>query len=226
MSQKIHMKNLDFHIIFEYNKLAIKGDEIMGDKLEKKLRDFLLYIIIIGATFMLLPLILILLNNKLVYNNIVLMGVFPLVTLGCSVYYAYKKKYDLGFAFIAPIVFIFTMFLYGIFTASPINSIIYLVAYFICGFIGLTVGDMLRKKDNKTIEDDDDDDLGYVRHRKRNVPKVVATQSHVEHVEDTVEDIEMPQHFEEHHHEVEAVPSYDDDYDLDAILAEIHNRRH
>ena len=197
----------------------------MGDKLEKKLKEFLPYIIIIGVAFLLLPLFLILLDNKVVYNNIVLMGVFPVITLGCGVYYSYNKKFDMSFSFVAPVIFIFTMFLYGIFKASPLNSIIYLVAYFICGYIGLTVGDMLKSKDKKSSKKDDDDDLGYVRHRKRNVPKRVATVSHVEAVEETVEDIEMPQRYYATSHDVEEVPSYDDEYDLDAILAEIHNRR-
>ena len=193
----------------------------MGDILEKKLKEFLPYIIIIGAVFLLLPLILIMLGNDVMYNYIVLMGIFPLVTLCCGFYYANKKKFDMSFSFVAPVIFIFTMFLYGIFKANPLNSLIFLVAYFICGYIGLTVGDMLKKKENKQSSED----TGYVRHRKKNVPKRVATTTHVQHVEETVDDIEMPQSFDEHPHEVEEVSSYDDEYDIDAILAEIHNRR-
>ncbi len=193
----------------------------MDDKLEKKLKEFLPYIIILGVTFLVLPFVLRLLGNRVLYNNIVLMGVFPVVTFGCNAFYAYKKTNDMLLSFVAPVLFIPAMFLYGIFANNAINSLIYLVSYFICGYIGLTVGDMIKGKDSSKKDDTE----GYSR-KKRNVPEKVNRHAHAQTIEDDFADIEMPQKFEETESVVDtpATQEVDDEYDLDAILAEIHSR--
>ncbi|MBR2714989.1 MAG: hypothetical protein IKB73_02135 [Ruminococcus sp.] len=200
----------------------------MEDFFEKKLKEFLPYIIIIGAVFLALPAILMLLKNRVVLNQIVLLGVFPLTSFGCCAHYAYVKKSDLYLTLVAPIIFIPTMFLYGFIRDSLLNSLIFLVSYFICGYIGLTVGEMISGK----ASDDKAENKGGrrtsgSRSRQRRVPRHVdTTAANEESVDDLViEDIEMPESFDAVHTTADETPSFDSTMsDIDSILAEIHSR--
>lgn len=196
----------------------------MDDKFEKKLKEFLPYIIIIGVVYLFLPAILVFTKSQGVLNQIVYIGVFPLTAFLCSLHYGYKKTNDLLLSLVAPVIYIPSMLLYGNLRDSVLNSIIFLVSYFICGYIGLTVGEMIKsskdKKNGNTT-------------RRRAVPTVVNTvNAYDEEDELSFDNIELPQKFDE---EVESVQyeenesmfepadSYTED-DVDAILAELHNR--
>jgi len=187
----------------------------MEDKLEKKLKGFLPYIIIIGVAFLLLPILFHVFGNKVAINNIILMIVFPLITVGCNFHYTYKNNTDYMMMAIAPVLFIPSMFLYGIFSYSPMNAIIFLIAYFVCGYIGSIVGEIAKGKKSKQSNSDEQ------AHKRRTVPQVVSQNAQP----DEVDDIQLPLEFEETLKESEEVNSgADDDYSLDSILAEIQNR--
>lgn len=208
----------------------------MNDKFEKKLKEFLIYIIIIAATFLVLPALLRLAGNNVVVNQIAFVGIFPLITFSCGAHYAYKKSVDMSFCLIAPIIFIPTMFLYGLLRGQNgfLNSLIYLVAYLICGYIGLTVGEMIAPKKSQSQKEEKphrSDVRGNSHVRKRNVPQRVSLSHHIEDDEDNFDEIVMPQDFEssEHAHKETAKSKEDDDfeygYDLDSILKELREKR-
>ena len=206
----------------------------MEDIFEKKIKSFLPYIIIIGAAYLFGPAILMLTGNKVLLNQIFYIGLFPLTALLCCLHYSYKKEMDFFLSLVAPIFFIPSMFIYGLFMLQPLNSIIFLVCYFICSYLGLTIGDMLK---NKNGSDDNADT------KKKRVPKRVnasATDIDKTAAELMIEDhdIEIPMTFDEEvesesFEAVEAMPetpkvetTFDSTADdIDAILNELRNRR-
>ena len=195
------------------------GVDIVDDKLEKKLKEFLPYIIIIGIIYLFVPAILVLSNSSEVLNQVIYIGLFPLTALLCSFHYGYKKKNDFLLSLVAPILYIPSMFLYGNFRDSALNSIIYLVSYFICGYIGLSLADMIKTpKDKKNAG-----------RRRRTVPTVVNTsKAEVETDNFSVEEIELPFKFEEENNSFEVETESSDRYtedDINAILAELHSRK-
>lgn len=191
----------------------------MDDKFEKKLKEFLPYIIIIGVVYLFFPAILVFTKSTGILNPIIYFGVFPVTAFLCNLYYGYKKKNDLLLSLVAPVIYIPSMLLYGNLRDSVLNCVILLVSYFICGYIGLSIGEMMRGSSKNNEEK---------RPSRKRVPTVVNTASAKE-TEDSfvIDEIEMPQSFEE----VETQQSYDDyqpDYtedDIDAILRELHDRR-
>lgn len=209
----------------------------MDDKFEKKLKEFLPYIIIIGVVYLFAPAILVFSKSTGPLNQIIYIGVFPLTALLCNIYYSCKKTNDFFLSLVAPIIYIPSMLLYGNIRDSVLNSLIYLVSYFICGYIGLTLGEMIKGSDSKKSKSE----------RRRRVPTVVDTTTAKEnddiYVEDNyseynaVEEIELPKSFEQvddysygnndsyepQDNSYESKGSYTED-DIDAILAELHNR--
>lgn len=202
----------------------------MEDKFEKKFKAFLPYIIIIGVIYLFLPIALVK-NTNLIFNNIVYIGVFPLTALACCGFYSYKRNMDIFLALVAPAFYIPSMFLYGNFRYSPVTSLIYLVAYFVCGFLGLLIGDILAPKSKKQAErkprtantaaDIDIEEPAQRPHRRipHKVNTKAARKGRLAHEE-------TPKHFQ-------AEDPYDDASldtsttadDIDAILNEIQNRR-
>lgn len=200
----------------------------MEDIFEKKIKSFLPYIIIIGVTYLFGPSILMLSGNKLFLNQLFYIGLFPLVALVCCLIYSYKKETDFYITLVAPIFFVPSMFIYGLFMAQPLNSIIFLVCYSICSYLGLVIGDMLkgRKSDENSVDE-----------KKKRVPRRVntsATTVDKTQAELMIEehDIKIPMTFDEEveSESFETVESVETTYDstaddIDAILAELRNRR-
>lgn len=208
----------------------------MDDKFEKKLKEFLPYIIIIGVVYLFAPAILVFTKSTGLLNQILYIGLFPLTALLCNIYYSYKKANDFFLSLVAPIVYIPSMLLYGNIRDSLLNSLIYLVSYFICGYIGLTIGEIIKGNSGEKKEKD------VIRRRMPTVVDTkVAQKSDDIYVEDdfrefnAVEEIELPKSYEpveEYSYEPQN-SSFDNscdsprDYtedDIDAILAELHNR--
>lgn len=195
----------------------------MEDIFEKKIKSFLPYIIIIGVVYLFAPAILVFTGDSIL-NEIFYIGLFPLTALGCCTFYSYKKEMDIVLAFVAPVFFIPSMFIYGNFMDSWINSLIFLVCYFICSYLGLTIGDMIKGKSS-------DEESG--ENKKKRVPKRVNTRADEDKstAEMMIEehDIELPASFDEEigNEEIETVETtYDSTADdIDAILAELRNRR-
>lgn len=196
----------------------------MEDKLEKKLRAFLPYIIIIGVVFLFLPVLLVIFdkdNTHLAWHNLMFIGVFSLTALGCCFFYAYKRGSDFLLSLIAPIFFIPSAFLYGLFRDSVLNTVIYLIAYFVCGYLGLLLGDMLspNKGKSKAAESSEGNDRASRRapvHRpeRERRPRRVDVNK------------DEPQHFRaEDPYEDRSLDTSTTTEDIDAILNEIHSRR-
>ncbi len=201
----------------------------MEEKFEKKLKAFLPYIIIIGVVYLLVPALLFVGSNFVSY--LVLIGVLPLTAAGCCAHYAMKKENDFWLCLVAPIFFIPAMFLYPIFRSGPLIALIYLVAYLLCGYLGLTIGEILsgnkgsakrrasseapRRAARNAEEqaEDKDDDLPARRTR--------ATAARAERV-----DLDSPDVFTaEDPYEDETLDASTTSDDIDAILTEIHRNR-
>ena len=201
----------------------------MEDKFEKKIKAFLPYIIIIGVIYLLLPLTL-LKSTNMTFNNIIYIGVFPLTTLLCCGFYSYKKNMDIFLALVAPAFYIPSMFLYGNFKYNPVTSIIYLVAYFVCGFLGLLIGDILsprtQKSKSKSRRSDSSVDIDIeepAERPHRRTPRKVNTKAARKgrHAHE-----DMPKHIQtEDPYEDESLDTSTTANDIDAILNEIQNRR-
>ncbi len=188
----------------------------MEDIFEKKIKEFLPYIIIIGLVYMLMPSLIVMSKGSVLLSQIMYIGIFPLVAFGCSFFHSYKKGSDFFMTLVAPIIYIPSMLLYGNLRDSVLNSIIFLVSYFICSYLGLTVGEMLSGNAPKTNDN-----------RQKNVKKEERARVVKEETDLFVEEFEPAQNFDQI-----GVQTYDDSYDydttesdIDAILAELHNRK-
>ena len=202
----------------------------MEDIFEKKIKAFLPYIIIIGIVYLVSPTILVFTGNKEgIIATLFYIALFPLTALLCNMFYATKKKSDIILALIAPALYLPSMFIYGNFAVSPINSIIFLVCYFLCGYIGLTLGDMIRTKKG---DKEDAETQPTIRRVPKRVPTKIVEDKTPAEVMIEEHDFDVPVSFDEEVSSEE--PHYEDDFetsfdstadDIDAILAELRSRR-
>ena len=116
----------------------------MEDKLQNKMKKYLPYIIVIGAVFLIVPALL--LTGSDFVSYLVLIGVLPLTALLSCAYYSMNKENDFFVSLIAPVFFLPAMFIYGIAQTDFLRAFIYLIAYFLCGYLGLTIGDILANR--------------------------------------------------------------------------------
>jgi len=216
----------------------------MNDKLEKKLKAFLPYIIIIGIVYLLVPALLFTNSTALAY--IILIGVLPLTALGCCAHYSMNKKNDILLSFVAPIFFLPAMFIYPM--DDKLRALIYLVAYWLCGFLGLTVGDILSNRSKSSgsskrpapeaqerrapqrraaarIEEDADhfDDMAEPAPRRVRAPKHTAAPARPKRIAvdtETSTDLGAEDPYKDHTLDTSTTAD-----DIDAILREIHQRR-
>ena len=112
--------------------------------MNQNLRVKLPYIIVIGLVYLIMPALLLFKSTALSY--LVLIGLLPLTALLCCAHYAMRLKNEFLMCLIAPILFFPAMFLYGIVLSDPLRAIIYLIAYFLCGYLGLTIGEILASR--------------------------------------------------------------------------------
>ena len=206
----------------------------MESKIEKKLKAFLPYIIIIGVVFLLLPALLLLRIPFITY--LVLIGILPLTAGCCCAHYAINKESDFWLCLVAPIFFIPSIFLYHM----DAGAIIYLVSYLVCGFLGLTIGDIIannkgkaKKGAGKADEDADNTPRKAERrtparkHESRAVDRDTpirrsrASAARPERVDlDVTDDF-----FTEDPDKDDSLDTSTTSSDIDAILSEIQNRR-
>lgn len=211
----------------------------MDQKFEKKLKAFLPYIIIIGIVYLIVPALLFAEKEKAGFiTYFVLIGVLPLTAAGCCAHYAIKKENDFWLCLVAPIVFIPAMFLYPIFRSGPLIALIYLVSYLLCGYLGLTVGDILSNKQGKKNRSGDDASAPRKPARKaaerrssgrgedRSVdPDVPIRRSRGSSARPERVDVESPDaFFAEDPYDDETLDTATTAEDIDAILSEIHQR--
>lgn len=181
----------------------------MNDKLEKTLKELIPYIIIIGIIFLLLPLLMGKTASAMTY--IIQIGIFPLTAFGCGVFYkTQKKQNNLFLCLIAPIFYAVSALLYGMWRTSWYTVLIYIVAYFLCGYLGQLLGDLLPfgKKDSAKKE-------GTPRRRSLRARRVNVKEeekpSEAFQTEDPNEDTQF-----------DTSTTQDD---IEAILNDIHNRK-
>lgn len=156
----------------------------MEDKFEKKFKLYLPYIIIIAAIYLFLPILLVILQGgkHSALTEIIFLGVYPLTALFCNLAFSIKcktpnvVKSDFFLSIVAPVVFIPTIFLYGLASSenggSVFTVIIYLVSYFICGILGLYIGEFLSPK-KVSQEDYEKASKKVKRQREQRVQKEV-----------------------------------------------------
>lgn len=199
----------------------------MEDKLEKKLKAFLPYIIIIGVVYLIVPALLFINSDAIAY--IILIGVLPLTTLLCCAHYSMNKENDFLLCLLAPIFFLPAMFLYPIARGSEgalLRAFIYLIAYFLCGYLGLTVGDILANRTKSEKQDDDDAPRPARRSARRSADR--PAERHAAGTRATRVDVdvdETPRFTTSDPYEDRSLDTSTTSDDIEAILNEIHQRR-
>lgn len=186
----------------------------MNDKFERKLKELLPYIIITGVIFLLMPLFMGTKESVLTY--IIQIGAFPLTAFGCGFHYAYKKKkHDVYICLIAPVFYALTALLYGMWRDSWFTVVIYIAAYFLCGYLGLMLSDV----------------AGKGKASKKSAPHIQLKRPSLRPKRVDVEKIEQQEESPAADFKAED-PAEDDSLDvstteddIEAILNEIHNRK-
>ena len=176
----------------------------MNDKLEKTLKELIPYIIVTGILFLLLPIFMGKSAGFMTY--LIELVAFPLTALGCGIVYKIKKKRNnLFLCLIAPIFYALSALLYGMWRASWYTVLIYIVAYFLCGYLGQLLADVLpfNKKDGSPRR-------RSLRPRRVNVEEKEAPAEDFQ-AEDPTEDVQL-----------DASTTEDD---IETILNNIHNRK-
>ena len=176
----------------------------MEDRFEKMLKELLPYIIIEAIIFFLMPLFMG--HSEGAATYIIQVGVFPLTAIGCCLFYKLKsKKSQIYICIIAPLFYAIAALLYGMWRDSAVNVLVYMASYFVCGYLGLLLGDVLRKKTR-----------GKMPEKKPTPPKRVNVKEEEPVAEDfTAEDPDE---------DVSLDTSTTDD-DIKAMLDAIHNRK-
>ena len=181
----------------------------MNDKLEKTLKELIPYIIIIGIIFLLLPLLMGKTASAMTY--IIQIGIFPLTAFGCGVFYkTQKKRNNLFLCLIAPIFYAVSALLYGMWRISWYTVLIYIVAYFLCGYLGQLLGDLLPFGKKDSAKQEGTPRRRSLRARRVNV-KEEEKPSEAFQTEDPNEDTQF-----------DTSTTQDD---IEAILNDIHNRK-
>ncbi len=180
----------------------------MDEKITSKLKELLPYIIIIGVIFLIFPLFMSKDTGASTY--IIQIGVFPLTALGCGVFYKLKKKKtDLWLCAVAPLFYALSALLYGMWRASWYTVIIYIAAYFLCGYLGQMLADILpfsKKQEAK--------------HKPFKMPSPRARRVNVE------ESAVVDESFKAEDPEADdSLNSSTTEDDIEAILNNIHNRK-
>ena len=194
----------------------------MEDSFEKKVKAYLPYVIVIAVVYLFLPAILVFTGqdqHPTFLTEIIYIGVFPLTALICSLIFTVKHKNEFFMALIAPIMYIPSMFLYGNIRDNVVTTLIYLVSYFICGFLGIVLGDILKGKGkNKNNAKTQTEDRSSIYQKKRQTASHVSRRAREEHVrQDRYASL--------------GSEKYDDSdpsttaEDIDEILREIHDRQ-
>ncbi|MBQ3331746.1 MAG: hypothetical protein IJG87_11290 [Ruminococcus sp.] len=114
----------------------------MDDRFEKTLKELIPYIIITGVIFIFLPLFMG--KDAGFATYFIQLGLFPLTAIGCGAFYKIKKqRNNIFLCLIAPIFYALSALLYGMWRGSWYTVLIYIGAYFLCGYLGLLLGDIL-----------------------------------------------------------------------------------
>ena len=182
-----------------------------NDNTKKRFFDLLPYIIIEGVIFLLLPLFMGAKAGALTY--IIELGAFPLTAIGCAVHFAlFKKKRDILICVIAPVFYAISALIYGMWRDSWFTVLIYLIAYLVCGYLGLMLSDLLRPKNKK----EQPEESKPIRRAAVKRPQRVNVEKHEEPAE-TFKPEDPAQD--------NSLDTSTTDDDIEAILAAIHSRR-
>lgn len=185
----------------------------MNDRLERKLKELLPYIIIIGIIFLLLPLFM---GKEGAVTYIIQVGAFPLTAIGCCAHYKLKKKKnDIFLCGVAPVFYALTALLYGMWRDSWFTVLIYLIAYFICGYLGLMIPDLLKiGKDGSKA-------------KQTNIPRPIIRKPSLRPERVNLDEEEKPgEGFKAENPEKDmSLDASTTDDDIEAILNSIHSRK-
>ena len=180
----------------------------MNDKLEKTLKELLPYIIITCIIFLLLPLFMG--SGETAATYIIQIGAFPLTALGCGFFYKRKAhRTSLPLCFVAPLFYAIAALLYGMWRASWITVLIYIVAYFLCGWLGQMLGETFQSARGR-------DAVKNLIKKPSQRPKRVNVE------EDTAPDESFVAEDPEENDSLDTSTTSDD---IEAMLEEIHNRK-
>ena len=182
----------------------------MDDKLARKLQQLLPYIIITGLIFLLLPLFMIGAKESAA-TYIIQIGVFPLTALGCGMHYRVRKGgRDISVCFPAMFFYALAALFYGMWSDSWITVAIYLVGYFICGYLGVMLGDIVKKDKKAPATPKPEQRSGHRRPQRVNIKEEPAAAKDF-----VAEDPDLDM----------SLDTSTTSDDIEAILNEIHSRK-
>lgn len=185
----------------------------MDDKLEKKLKELLPYIIIEAIIFLLMPLFMG--HSAGVATYLVEVGVFPLTAIGCAVFYKFKhRQNDIYVCLLAPLFYAISALLYGMWRASWITVLVYMVSYFVCGYLGLLLSDILLKNIAKK------DSAKPVKPEEIKRPQRNPERVNLEEQDAPAQDFRAENPDEDH-----TLDTSTTDDDVEALLNAIHSRK-
>jgi len=210
----------------------------MQKEFEKKFKAFLPYIIIIGLVYLIAPALL--LVDSVFLSYVVMLAILPLTAGGCCAYYCIKNENDFYLCLVAPAFFVVTILLYGIYNSDSgvFKSLVYLVCYLLCGFLGLTIGDILtgyKRAPENDADKSEKKSRGSSRGAEERRPAARRTNRGVD--PDTPirrsrtaarperVDVEGNAFVAEDPDKDESLDTATTSEDIDAILSEIHQRR-
>lgn len=197
----------------------------MEDGFEKKAKVYLPYVIIIAVVYLFLPSILVftgLDQKQTALTEIIYIGIFPLTALLCNTVFCMKYKNEFFMSLVAPIMYIPSAFLYGNFRANVLTTLIYLASYFVCGYLGLIIGDLLK---GRTKEEGEDKNKKSSKSRGNSYRRQNKTASHVSRRAREEQNIRTENKISEKEEQYDFNESTSTEDDIDAILKEIHERQ-
>ena len=217
--------------------------------MEKKLKAMMPYIIVVGLVYLIVPALL--LTGSAALSYIVLIGLLPLTALLSCAHYSMNRNNEFLASLIAPVFFFVSMFLYGIVTSDALRAFIYLIAYFLCGYLGLTIGDILANRKNGgrsdrsagrpaerraavpavrrttpsrvPVRDDEDEEEAPVRRAPVSRPAARPVREPVR--EPVRQAARQPEPYAADPYDDRSLDTSTTEDDIDAILREIHSRR-
>ena len=187
-------------------------------------KKYLPYGLVILAVYLITPLFFMGADKKNI-TPVLYYFIFLLTAVGCSVVFSAKNGLDFLFALIAPIAFLFTMFIY--LGGFSLFSIILLALYLVAGVFGLFLGDLVfgeeRHKKEKQDQKKAEEVLLRAKRRDERESRRINRESSVKTARrERAERLQKESGSEKTAPAAEKAPSVnEDDFDYDKYMSDI-----
>lgn len=187
-------------------------------------KKYLPYALVILAVYLITPLFF-MGADKGNFTPVLYYFIFLLTAVGCAAFFSAKNGLDFLFALIAPIAFLFTMFIY--LGGFSLFSIILLALYLVAGVFGLFLGDLVfgeeRHKKEKQDQKKAEEVLLRAKRRDERESRRINRESSVKTARrERAERLQKESGSEKTAPAAEKAPSVnEDDFDYDKYMSDI-----